>query len=53
MPREGPNAISRLRADKLSDDNQSVVPRSFIALFLTPGVHKTREPRAVVAARDE
>ena len=39
--------------DKLSDDNQSVVPRSFIALFLTPGGHKTREPRAVVAARYE
>ena len=37
----------------MSDDNQSVVPRSFIALFIPPGSHKMREPRAVVAARYE
>ena len=37
----------------MSDDNQSAVPRSFIALFLTPGGYKMREPRSVVAARYE
>jgi len=35
----------------MSDDNQTIIPRSFIELFLAPGALKPREPRAVVAAR--
>ena len=34
-------------------DDQTPIPRSFIDLFVKPGSYKTREPRAVVAARYE
>ena len=35
------------------DADQTPIPRSFVDLFVTPGSHKTRDPRAVVAARYE
>ena len=35
------------------DADQTPIPRSFVDLFVTPSSHKTREPRAVVAARYE
>lgn len=37
----------------MPDDNQTVIPRSFIDLFIPPGAHRPREPREVVAARYE
>ena len=37
----------------MTDADQSPIPRSFIDLFVKPGSLKTREPRAVVAARYE
>jgi hypothetical protein len=37
----------------MSDDNQIIIPRSFIDLFIAPGGYKPREPREVVAARYE
>ena len=37
----------------MPDDNQTVIPRSFIDLFIPPGTYKPREPREVVAARYE
>ena len=36
----------------MSDDNQTVIPGSFIQLFVLPG-GKPREPRDVIAARYE
>ena len=37
----------------MSDDDQRSVPRAFTALYLTPGGHRLREPRAFVAERHE
>jgi len=37
----------------MSDDNQTVIPRSFIDLFIPAGKVKPREPRDVIAARYE
>lgn len=37
----------------MSDDNQAVIPRSFIDLFVAPGASRPREPRAVIAERHE
>ena len=37
----------------MSDDNQTVIPRSFIDLFIPAGKIKPREPRDVIAARYE
>ena len=37
----------------MPDDNQVLIPRSFVDLFVPPGAHKPREPRDVVAARHE
>ena len=37
----------------MSDDNQTVIPGSFIHLFVLPGGIKPREPRDVIAARYE
>ena len=33
------------------DDNQSVLPPSFIALFMTPGAVKPRETRELIGSR--
>ena len=35
------------------DDNQFIVPPSFVALFVPPGRIKPTEPREVIAARYE
>jgi hypothetical protein len=37
----------------MSDDNQTVIPGSFIHLFVPAGGIKPREPRDVIAARYE
>ena len=37
----------------MSDDNQTVIPRQFIELFIPAGASKPREPRAVIAERYE
>ena len=37
----------------MSDDNQIIVPPSFIALFVPPGGSKPRESRAHIAERYE
>lgn len=37
----------------MSDENQSVIPRSFVDLFVPAGAIKPRESRAVIAARYE
>lgn len=37
----------------MTDDNQIVIPRSFIDLFIAPGAYKPREPREAIAARYE
>ena len=37
----------------MSDDNQAVIPRPFIELFIPAGASKPREPRAVIAERYE
>ena len=37
----------------MSEDNQTLIPRSFVDLFIPPGGYKPREPREVVAARYE
>lgn len=37
----------------VSDDNQAVIPRPFIELFISVGASKFREPRAVIAERYE
>ncbi len=37
----------------MPDDDQTVIPRSFIDLFIPPGGYRPREPREVVAARYE
>lgn len=37
----------------MSDDNQIIVPPSFVALFVPPGRIKPTEPREVLAARYE
>ena len=37
----------------MSDDHQTVIPRSFIDLFIPAGKIKPREPRDVIAARYE
>lgn len=37
----------------MNDDDQTVVPRSFIDLFVPPGRVKPTESRAVIAARHE
>lgn len=35
----------------MSDDNQTVIPRPFIELFVPTGAVEPREPRAVIAER--
>lgn len=37
----------------MSDQDQSVIPRSFVDLFVPAGATKPRESRAVIAARYE
>ena len=37
--------------DTMSEDNQTVIPRPFIDLFIPTGAVKPREPRAVIAER--
>ena len=37
----------------MSDDNQTFVPASFVALFVPPGAVRPREPREVIAERHE
>ena len=37
----------------MSDDNQVLVPRSFIELFIPPGRLKPSEPREVITQRHE
>lgn len=37
----------------MSDENQIIVPPSFVALFVPPGRIKPTEPRAVIAERYE
>jgi hypothetical protein len=37
----------------MSDDNQVLVPRSFIELFMAPGRLKPSEPREVITQRHE
>jgi len=37
----------------MSDDNQAVLPASFIALYLSPGRSKPHAPRAEMAQRYE
>ena len=37
----------------MSNDNQAVIPRPFIELFIPAGASKPREPRAVIAERYE
>ena len=37
----------------MSDADQTLIPRSFIELFIAPGAHRPSEPRDVVAARHE
>ena len=37
----------------MSDDNQTVIPASFVRLFVLPGCIRPREPRDVIAARYE
>ena len=37
----------------MSDDNQTFVPESFIALYLAPGAVKPRLPKADLAQRHE
>ena len=37
----------------MSDEDQRSVPRAFLALYLTPGGQRLREPQAVVAERHE
>ncbi len=37
----------------MSDDNQAVIPRSFVELFVPAGASRPREPRAVIAERYE
>jgi hypothetical protein len=37
----------------MSDDNQTLIPRSFVELFIPPGGYRSREPREVVAAHYE
>jgi hypothetical protein len=37
----------------MSDDNQVLVPRSFIELFIAPGRLKPSEPREVIMQRHE
>lgn len=37
----------------MSDENQSVIPRSFVDLFVPAGAIKPRESRAVIASRYE
>jgi hypothetical protein len=37
----------------VNEDNQTVVPRSFMALFVPPGRVKPTEPWAVIAERHE
>ncbi len=37
----------------MSDENQTVVPASFIALYLSPGRSKPSAPREEIAARHE
>lgn len=38
---------------RMSDENQSVIPRSFVNLFVPAGATKPRESRVVIAARYE
>jgi hypothetical protein len=35
----------------MSDDNQTIIPRSFVELFIPEGSFKPRETRDVIAAR--
>ena len=37
----------------MSDDNQTVIPRSFVDLFVPAGAIRPREPRTVIAERYE
>jgi hypothetical protein len=37
----------------MSDDNQAIIPRSFVELFMPAGAVRPREPRAVIAERYE
>jgi hypothetical protein len=37
----------------MSDDDQTVIPRSFIELFMPAGATRPREPRAVIGERYE
>lgn len=37
----------------MPDDNQILIPPSFIALFIAPGRQRPSEPRDVIAARHE
>lgn len=39
--------------DPMSDDNQTVLPASFIALFVEPGRHKPSATRAHMSVRHE
>jgi len=37
----------------MSDDDQTLIPRSFIELYIAPGKIKPSEPRGVIATRHD